>query len=125
MTVVYGKIGTAKEQTHPQTKYLPWIRTCKTGQPNSFGYESRGSLEAHREALTACLAPVSSPGEPKAISLYGANMGAERVIFVVSYRSNDLISVVTFHAAVIASGSLTYLMGCGIASNDSYQVSYL
>ena len=52
-------------------------------------------------------------------------MGAERVVFVVSYRSNDLISVVTFHAAVIASGSLTYLMGCGIASNDSYKVSYL
>ncbi|MDA9960362.1 hypothetical protein OAN66_01385 [bacterium] len=28
-------------------------------------------------------------------------------------------------AAVVASGSLTYLVGCGIASNDSYQVSYL
>ena len=25
----------------------------------------------------------------------------------------------------MASGSLTYLMGCGIASYDSYQVSYL
>ena len=29
------------------------------------------------------------------------------------------------HATVITSGSLTYLMGCGVASNDSYQVSYL
>ena len=28
--------------------------TCKTGQPNSFGYESKGSLEAHTEARTAC-----------------------------------------------------------------------
>jgi hypothetical protein len=39
-------------------------------------------------------------------------------------RINDLIRVVTLHAAVMASGSLTYLVGCGIASNDSYQVSY-
>ena len=37
---------------------------------------------------------------------------------------NDLIRVVTLHAAVAASCSLTYLVGCGIASNDSYQVSY-
>jgi len=42
---------TARDQTHPQTKSLPWIPTCKTSQPNSFGYEARGSLEAHREAL--------------------------------------------------------------------------
>ena len=41
-------------------------------------------------------------------------MGAERVAFVVSYRSNDLISVVTLHAAVVTSGSLTYLVGCGV-----------
>ena len=40
-------------------------------------------------------------------------------------RVNDLIRVVTLHATVMASGSLTYLMGCGIASNDSYQVCYL
>ena len=40
-------------------------------------------------------------------------------------RVNDLIRVVTLYAAVMASGSLTYLMGCGIASNDSYQVCYL
>ena len=52
-------------------------------------------------------------------------MGAERVAFVVSYRSNDLIRVVTLHATVMASGSLTYLVGCGVASNDSYQVCYL
>ena len=39
-------------------------------------------------------------------------------------RVNDLIRVVTLHAAVMASGSLTYLMGCGIASNDCNQVSY-
>ena len=52
-------------------------------------------------------------------------MGAERVVFVVSYRSNDLISVVTFHAAVIASGSLSYLMGCSIAAYNSNQVCYL
>ena len=29
-------------------------------------------------------------------------------------RVNDLIRVVTLHAAVMASGSLTYLMGCGV-----------
>ena len=40
-------------------------------------------------------------------------------------RVNDLIRVVTLYAAVMASGSLTYLVGCGIASNDSYQVCYL
>ena len=40
-------------------------------------------------------------------------------------RVNDLIRVVTLYATVVASGSLTYLMGCSVASNDSYQVSYL
>jgi len=40
-------------------------------------------------------------------------------------RVNDLIRVVTLHATVAASGPLTYLMGCGVASNDSYQVCYL
>ena len=40
-------------------------------------------------------------------------------------RVNDLIRVVTLHATVMASGSLTYLMGCRIASYDSDQVSYL
>jgi len=44
------------------TKSLPWILSCKTGQPNSFGYEFRGSLQAHTEALTACLTCASSPG---------------------------------------------------------------
>ena len=39
--------------------------------------------------------------------------------------SDDLIRVVTLHATVMASGSLAYLMGCGVASYDSYQVSYL
>ena len=52
-------------------------------------------------------------------------MGAERVAFVVSYRSNDLIRVVTLDATVMASGSLTYLVGCGVASDNSYQVCYL
>jgi len=47
----YYHLETAKELTHPQTKSLPWIHTCKTGQPNSFGYESKGSLEAHPETL--------------------------------------------------------------------------
>jgi hypothetical protein len=40
-------------------------------------------------------------------------------------RQYNLIRVVTLHATVMASGSLTYFVGCGIASNDSYQVSYL
>ena len=40
-------------------------------------------------------------------------------------RVNDLIRVVTLHAAVMASCSLTYLVGCSIAPNDSYQVRYL
>ena len=52
-------------------------------------------------------------------------MGAERVAFVVSYRSNDLVRVVTLHATVMASGSLSYLVGRGITSNDSDQVCYL
>ena len=38
---------------------------------------------------------------------------------------NDLIRVVTLHATVMASGSLTYLMGCDVTSYDSNQVSYL
>ena len=29
-------------------------------------------------------------------------------------RVNDLIRVVTLHATVMASGSLTYLVGCGV-----------
>ena len=29
-------------------------------------------------------------------------------------RVNDLIRVVTLHAAVVAFGSLTYLVGCGV-----------
>ena len=41
-------------------------------------------------------------------------MGAEGVVIVSSYLSNDLIRVVTLDATVIASGSLTYLMGCGV-----------
>ena len=37
---------------------------------------------------------------------------------------NDLIGV-TLHAAFVISGTLTYLVGCGIASNESNQVCYL
>ena len=40
-------------------------------------------------------------------------------------RVNDLIRVVTLHATVMASGSLTYLVGYGVASFDSYQVGSL
>jgi hypothetical protein len=40
-------------------------------------------------------------------------------------RINDLIRVVTLNAAVMTSGSLTYLVGCGVASYNSYQVCYL
>ena len=40
-------------------------------------------------------------------------------------RMSYLIRVVTLHAAVMASGSLTYLVGCSVASYDSYQVCYL
>jgi len=59
----------AKIPTNPQTKYLPWIPTCKTGQPNSFPYESKGSLEAHTEARTGCLTSASLCAEPRAITL--------------------------------------------------------
>jgi len=58
-------------------------------------------------------------------------MGSEGVLGSPIYRiikvtrANDLIRVVTLHAAVMASGSLTYLVGCGIASYDSYQGCYL
>ena len=47
-------------------------------------------------------------------------MGAERVAFVVSYRSNDLVRVVTLHATVMASGSLAYLVGCGMKTDHSH-----
>jgi hypothetical protein len=42
-----------------------------------------------------------------------------------SFTINDLIRVVTLHATLLASGSLSYLVGCGVASNDSNQVCYL
>ena len=32
---------------------------------------------------------------------------------------------VTLHPTVMASGPLTYLMGCGVPSYNSYQVCYL
>ena len=35
-------------------------------------------------------------------------------------RVNDLISVVTLHATVMASGSLTYLVGCGMKADHSH-----
>ena len=40
-------------------------------------------------------------------------------------RQYNLIRVVALGAAVITSGFLTYLMGCCVASYDSYQVCYL
>ena len=40
-------------------------------------------------------------------------------------RVDDLIRVVTYHAAFMASGSLTHLVGCGVASKDSYKVRNL
>ena len=40
-------------------------------------------------------------------------------------RVNDLIRIITFDATLLTSGSLTYLVGCGVASNDSYWVCYL
>ena len=40
-------------------------------------------------------------------------------------RVNDIIRVVTRGTAVMASGFLTHLMGCSIASCDFYQVCYL
>jgi len=40
-------------------------------------------------------------------------------------RVNDLIRVVTLDAAVMASGSLTYLVGCGVTSYGSDQVCLL
>ena len=38
---------------------------------------------------------------------------------------NVLIRVVALVPTVMASGSLTYLVGCGVASFDSCQVGYL
>ena len=58
-------------------------------------------------------------------------MGSEGVLGSPIYRIikvtrvDDLVRVVTLHATVMASGSLTYLVGCGVASYDSYQVCYL
>ena len=39
-----------------ETKSLPRIPVHKTGQPNSFPHESKGSLEAHTEARTSTIA---------------------------------------------------------------------
>jgi hypothetical protein len=36
------------------------------------------------------------------------------------FTINDLVRVVTLHATIMASGSLTYLMGCGVASKHKY-----
>jgi hypothetical protein len=58
-------------------------------------------------------------------------MGSEGVLGSPIYRiikvtrANDLIRVVTLHAAVMASGSLTYLVGCSIASCECNQDCYL
>jgi hypothetical protein len=38
---------------------------------------------------------------------------------------NDLVRVVTLNATVMVSCPLSYLLGCRIASYDSYQVYYL
>ena len=42
-----------------------------------------------------------------------------------SHRASlyNLIRVVTFDAAVMASGSLAHIMGCRVTFNDQYQVS--
>ena len=45
-----------------------------------------------------------------------ATTGEESVIRIT--RINDLIRVVTLHATIMASGSLTYLMGCGVNQYD-------
>ena len=58
-------------------------------------------------------------------------MGSEGVLGSPIYRiikvtrANDLIRFVALHASVMASGSLSYLMGCSIASPDCNQVCYL
>ena len=41
----------------------------------------RVPIEAHTEARTACLTSASLRGEPRLHRLYGANTGAERVVF--------------------------------------------
>jgi hypothetical protein len=43
----------SSQETHPQTKSLPWIHTCKTAQPYSFGYESEGSVGSYRLSYTS------------------------------------------------------------------------
>ena len=47
------------------------------------------------------------------------------ILGFVGTSINYLIRVVTLHAAVVASGSLTYLMGCGVAAYYSNQVCHL
>ena len=44
----------------------------------------------------------------------------ERIIRATTI--NDLIRVVTLHATAMASGSPTYLMGCGVKRNDHFQI---
>jgi len=39
-----------------------------------------------------------------------------------SFTINDLIRVVTLHSAVVASGCLTYLMGCGVKFKYHFQL---
>jgi len=59
--------------------------------------------------------PLHHPVAKQRLSrLYGANTGAERVVIESSYLSNDLVRVVTLYTAVMPSGPLTNLVGCGV-----------
>jgi len=44
---------------------------------------------------------------------------------LVQAHLSDHIRAITFDATASTYGSLTGVMGCSIASNDSYQVCYL
>ena len=70
--------------------------------------------------LRCCFKRCYSGSEESSASVVGTIPRNIRVT-----RINDLKRVVSRHAAVMASGYLTYLMGCRGASNDSYQVCYL
>ena len=69
----------------------------------------------------------TSLSDPQIVLHIAVNLGIRSTIhrYTRATRVNDLIRVITLYATVVTSCSLTYLVGCGVAPHDSYQVGYL
>ena len=86
----------------------------KSVRAREFG--ASGSVIDHHDQTDTSLS------DPQIVLHIAVNLGIRSPVHrnIRVTRINYLIRVVTLHAAVVTSGSLTYLMGCGIASNDRY-----